>query len=68
MHQEPDKESHTVDIPGKSAVATGAGSGVGQPVSLELVRRGVSGIALVDRTDSVNHLAAATLTLEAMFH
>jgi len=48
-----------MDIPGKAAVVTGAGSGIGQKVALELVRRGVTAIALVDQADSVNHVAAS---------
>jgi 3-oxoacyl-[acyl-carrier protein] reductase len=48
-----------MDIPGKAAVVTGAGSGIGQAVALELVRRGVSGIGLVDQTQCVNQLAAS---------
>ena len=38
-------------------MVTGAGSGIGEAVSLELVRRGVKAIALVDQTDAVSHLA-----------
>ncbi len=48
-----------MDIPGKSAVVTGAGSGIGQAVALELVRRGVNGIGLVDQAQCVNQLAAS---------
>jgi 3-oxoacyl-[acyl-carrier protein] reductase len=44
-------------IAGKVAVVTGAGSGIGEAVSLELVRRGIKAIALVDRADTVSHLA-----------
>ena len=47
-----------MDIPGKAAVVTGAGSGIGQAVALELVRRGVSAIGLVDRVECVNQLTA----------
>ena len=46
-----------MDIPGKVAVVTGAGSGIGEAVALELVRRGAQAIALVDRADCVKHLA-----------
>ncbi len=48
-----------MDIPGKTVVVTGAGSGIGQAVALELVRRGASAVALVDQTDCVNHLAGS---------
>ena len=44
-------------ISGKIAVVTGAGSGIGEAVALELVRQGVKSIALVDRAESVSHLA-----------
>jgi len=44
-------------IADKIAVVTGAGSGIGEAVALELVRQGVKAIALVDRADSVSHLA-----------
>jgi NAD(P)-dependent dehydrogenase (short-subunit alcohol dehydrogenase family) len=44
-------------ISGKIAVVTGAGSGIGEAVALELVRRDVQAIALVDRAESVSHLA-----------
>jgi 3-oxoacyl-[acyl-carrier protein] reductase len=46
-------------ISGKIAVVTGAGSGIGEAVALELVRRDVKAIALVDRAESVSHLAGS---------
>ena len=46
-----------MDIPGKVAVVTGAGSGIGEAVALELVRRGVKAVGLVDKSESVSHLA-----------
>jgi 3-oxoacyl-[acyl-carrier protein] reductase len=48
-----------MDIPGKVAIVTGAGSGIGEAVSLELVRRGVKAIALIDRTDCAAQLAGS---------
>ena len=44
-------------ISGKIAVITGAVSGIGEATALELVRQGVTAIALVDRSDSVSHLS-----------
>ena len=38
---------HRMDIPGRIAVVTGAGSGIGEAVSLELARRGIKALALV---------------------
>jgi 3-oxoacyl-[acyl-carrier protein] reductase len=49
-----------MDIPGKIAVVTGAGGGIGQALVLELVRRNVQAVAAVDRTDAVNCLAEST--------
>ncbi|MGA2067347.1 MAG: SDR family oxidoreductase [Thermoguttaceae bacterium] len=46
-----------MDIPGKVAVITGAGSGIGEAVALELVRRGIKAVALVDQVNGVSHLA-----------
>jgi NAD(P)-dependent dehydrogenase (short-subunit alcohol dehydrogenase family) len=47
-----------MEIKGKVAMVTGAGSGIGQAASIELSSRGVSALALVDRSDSVNQVAA----------
>ncbi len=44
-------------ITGKTAVITGAASGIGESVAVELVRRGVEAVALVDRTEAVCSLA-----------
>ncbi len=48
-----------MEIPGKVAVVTGAGSGIGEAVALELVRRGITAMALVDQANCVNHLAGS---------
>lgn len=40
-----------MDIRQKTAVVTGAGSGIGKAVALELARRGVRSLILVDRRD-----------------
>jgi NAD(P)-dependent dehydrogenase (short-subunit alcohol dehydrogenase family) len=48
-----------MDIADKVAVVTGAGSGIGEAVSVELARRNVRGIALVDRSEAVHQVAAA---------
>jgi 3-oxoacyl-[acyl-carrier protein] reductase len=48
-----------MDIPGKIAVVTGAGSGIGEAVALELVRRGVKAIGLVDQAQVVSNLAVS---------
>jgi len=41
-----------MEIKGKTAVVTGAGSGIGRATALELAQRGVRGLAVVDRSDS----------------
>jgi NAD(P)-dependent dehydrogenase (short-subunit alcohol dehydrogenase family) len=43
----------------KTAVVTGAGSGIGQAVAVELAERGVGGLGLVDHNDSVIKVARA---------
>ena len=48
-----------MDIQGKVAIVTGAGSGIGEAVSLELVRRGVKAIGLVDQSASAAQLAGS---------
>jgi 3-oxoacyl-[acyl-carrier protein] reductase len=44
-------------IEGKVAVVTGAASGIGEAVALELARRGVKGIAVADRSAQVRQIA-----------
>lgn len=46
-------------IEGKVAVVTGAASGIGEAVALELAKRGVKGMAVVDRSDRVVQTARA---------
>ena len=46
-----------MQIKNKVAVVTGAGSGIGQAVAVELVRRQVRAIALVDQSPSVEETA-----------
>jgi NAD(P)-dependent dehydrogenase (short-subunit alcohol dehydrogenase family) len=46
-------------IEGKVAVVTGAASGIGQATALELAKRGVKALALVDRIDRVEQVARA---------
>jgi len=48
-----------MDIIGKVAIVTGAGSGIGEAVSLDLVRRGVKAIGLIDQTDCAVQLAGS---------
>ncbi len=47
-----------MEIKRKVGLVTGAASGIGQAVAEELIRRGVKGIALVDRTPAVEETAA----------
>ncbi len=46
-------------IEGKVAVVTGAASGIGQATAVELARRGVKRLALVDCSDRIQQVAAA---------
>ncbi len=48
-----------MEIKDKVAVVTGAGSGIGQAVSIELAKRQVRGIALVDRGEAVHQVATS---------
>jgi 3-oxoacyl-[acyl-carrier protein] reductase len=47
-----------MDIRDKVAVVTGAASGIGQAVAVELAGRGVKALALVDRCDTVTQVAS----------
>ncbi|HUB24066.1 MAG TPA: SDR family NAD(P)-dependent oxidoreductase [Tepidisphaeraceae bacterium] len=47
-----------MEIKGKIAMVTGAGSGIGQSVALELAKCQVSGLALVDRAATVHDVVA----------
>ncbi len=48
-----------MEIQGTVAIVTGAGSGIGEAVSLELVRRGVKAIGLIDQCPSATQLAGS---------
>lgn len=48
-----------MQIEGKVALITGAASGIGEAVAKDLARRGISGVALVDRSDRVLDIAKA---------
>lgn len=45
-------------IKGKIAVVTGAASGIGRATAMELARRGIVGVGLVDMSDAVHELAS----------
>jgi len=46
-----------MNIQNQCAVVTGAGSGIGQAVALELAQRGAKAVGLVDRSDRVLDVA-----------
>ena len=46
-----------MNIKGKAAVITGAGSGIGQAIAIELAERGIGAVGLVDRSDNVINVA-----------
>ncbi len=50
----------------KVAIVTGGGSGIGQAVARELACRGVSALALVDRSEAVNEVAGAVQRLDGV--
>lgn len=49
----------------KKVLVTGAAGGIGRALGVELVRRKVGGLAIVDRTDTVDHVADALNKLAA---
>lgn len=55
-----------MEIRGKVAVVTGAGSGIGEAVAKELAARDVKGLALVDRCAESLERVRTSLTSEAM--
>jgi NAD(P)-dependent dehydrogenase (short-subunit alcohol dehydrogenase family) len=46
-----------MDIKGRVALITGAGSGIGEAVAREFAKRGAEALILIDRRDGVYHLA-----------
>jgi len=46
-----------MNIKGKAAVITGAASGIGQAIAIELAERGMGAVGLVDRSDGVLNVA-----------
>jgi 3-oxoacyl-[acyl-carrier protein] reductase len=54
---EPRSGSISMYIKGKTAVVTGAASGIGRAVGAELAKRGAGRVALVDQSDAVNCIA-----------
>jgi 3-oxoacyl-[acyl-carrier protein] reductase len=48
-----------MEIQGKVAMVTGAGSGIGEAVSIELAKRGVKALALIDRSVNTPQVARA---------
>jgi NAD(P)-dependent dehydrogenase (short-subunit alcohol dehydrogenase family) len=46
-----------MNVQGKVAIVTGAGSGIGQATAVELAERGVKAIGLVDRSENVLRVA-----------
>src|SRR5215469_11953268 len=50
---------HSMSIKGGVAVVTGAAGGIGRALTLELAKRKVAGLAVVDRSEGVQHVAKA---------
>jgi 3-oxoacyl-[acyl-carrier protein] reductase len=53
------KVEQTLHIKGAVALVTGAAGGIGRALALELVKRKVTGLALVDQTEAVQQVAKA---------
>jgi len=53
----PETEAKVMNIRNKCAIVTGAGSGIGQAVAIELAGRGAKAVCLVDRSDNVLQVA-----------
>src|ERR1051326_5483848 len=51
--------SHRMNINGAVAVITGAAGGIGRALALEMAKRKVTGLALVDHSESVQQVAKA---------
>src|SRR5690348_18461177 len=51
--------SQSMNIKGAVAVITGAAGGIGRALALEMVKRKVAGLALVDSSESVQQVAKA---------
>ena len=48
-----------MQIKGRTALITGAASGIGQAAAIELARHGATGLALIDQNSAVQQLASA---------
>src|SRR5439155_15636490 len=51
--------SQSMNIKGAVAVITGAAGGIGRALALEMAKRKVTGLALVDHSESVQEVAKA---------
>src|SRR5690349_24707141 len=51
--------AQSMNIKGAVAVITGAAGGIGRALALEMAKRGVTGLALVDHSESVQQVAKA---------
>jgi NAD(P)-dependent dehydrogenase (short-subunit alcohol dehydrogenase family) len=52
-------ERYTMNIKGSVALVTGAAGGIGRALALELAKRKVAGLAVVDRSEGVQQVAKA---------